>query len=89
MVLMTHPAVLAGLVAEYEMESQLRTAGPHGPVRQQMEDVVYTLCVSTGTRDMDAALAAARERLSTAWLGDMDDAGAGARQGRTSNGAAG
>ncbi|MEV7560464.1 DUF5133 domain-containing protein [Streptomyces sp. NPDC089795] len=52
-------------------------------------DVVCTLCVATGTRDMDAAPAAARERLRTAWLGDMDDAGAGAREGRTSNGAAG
>ncbi|MGW6843559.1 DUF5133 domain-containing protein [Streptomyces sp. NPDC054958] len=87
--MMTHPTVLAGLVAEYEMESELRTAGPHRPVRQQMEDVVYTLCVSTGTQDIDAALAVARERLSTAWLGEVDDAEAMARSGRTSRRAAG
>ncbi|WP_374778171.1 DUF5133 domain-containing protein [Streptomyces sp. NBC_01310] len=87
--MMTHPAVRARLVEEYERESELRTAGPHGPVRQQMEDVVYTLCVSTGTRDIDAALAAARERLQIAWLGDADDAEAVARDGRTLSGTAG
>ncbi|MGW2997401.1 DUF5133 domain-containing protein [Streptomyces sp. NPDC001193] len=71
--MMTHPAVLARLVEEYEMEVRLQTAGPHAPVRRQLEDVVYTLCVSTGTRDIDAALTAARERLRTAWLGGAGD----------------
>jgi hypothetical protein len=32
-------------------------------VRQRMEDVAYTLCVSTGTCDVDAALIAARHQL--------------------------
>ncbi|WP_327260989.1 MULTISPECIES: DUF5133 domain-containing protein [unclassified Streptomyces] len=86
---MTHPAVLTRLVEEYERESELRAAGPHGPVRQQMEDVVYTLCVSTGTRDIDAALAAARERMDTAWLGDAYDPEAAAQGGRTLSGTAG
>ncbi|MFD3466630.1 DUF5133 domain-containing protein [Streptomyces sp. NPDC058682] len=83
--MMTHPAVLASLLEEYEMEWELRAAGPHGPVRQQMEDVVYTLCVSTGTRDIDAALVAARERLGTAWL---EDAEAAAGDGRALSGTA-
>ncbi|MFJ3966509.1 DUF5133 domain-containing protein [Streptomyces sp. NPDC090036] len=87
--MMTHPAVLARLVEEYETESELRAEGPHGPVRQKMEDVVYTLCVSTGTRDIDAALAAARERLHTAWFDDADDAEAVVRHGRTLSGTAG
>ncbi|MEU9160470.1 DUF5133 domain-containing protein [Streptomyces sp. NPDC048424] len=87
--LMTHPAVLARLVEEYERESGLRAAGPHGPVRQQMEDVIYTLCVSTGTRDIDAALAAARARLHTALLGDAYDPGVVTQDGRTLSGAAG
>ncbi|MCX5174542.1 DUF5133 domain-containing protein [Streptomyces virginiae] len=87
--MMTHPAVLARLVEEYETESELRAAGPNGPVRHQMEDVVYTLCVSTGTCDIDAALAAARERLHIAWFGDSDDAEAVARDGRTLSGTAG
>lgn len=85
--MMSHPAVPARLVEEYETGSELQAAGRHEPVRQRMEDVVYTLCVSTGTRDMDAALAAARERLRTAWLGDADDGEA--RDGRTSSGRAG
>ncbi|MFG2715453.1 DUF5133 domain-containing protein [Streptomyces goshikiensis] len=87
--MMTHPAVLARLVEEYEMESELRASGPHGPVRQQVEDVVYTLCVSTGTRDIDAALTVARERLHTAWLSDADDAEAVARDRRSLSGTAG
>ncbi|WP_258044489.1 DUF5133 domain-containing protein [Streptomyces sp. SM11] len=31
--------------------------------RQRMDDVAYTLCVSTGTGDADSALVAARHRL--------------------------
>lgn len=31
--------------------------------RQRMDDVAYTLCVSTGTGDVDSALVAARHRL--------------------------
>ncbi|KPH97057.1 hypothetical protein OV450_1071 [Actinobacteria bacterium OV450] len=86
--LMTHPAVLTRLVEEYERESALRAAAPHGPVHQHMEDVVYTLCVSTGTRDIDAALAVAREQLNTAWLGDAHP-GVAAQDGRTLSGTAG
>ncbi|WP_405680671.1 MULTISPECIES: DUF5133 domain-containing protein [unclassified Streptomyces] len=87
--MMTHPAVLARLVEEYEMGSELQAAGPDEQVRQRMEDVVYTLCVSTGTRDIDAALAAARERLRTAWLGEPGDVVAAAQDGRTVRGTAG
>ncbi|MGW0969910.1 DUF5133 domain-containing protein [Streptomyces sp. NPDC002516] len=32
-------------------------------VRRRMDDVTYTLCVSTGTRDIDTALIAARHQL--------------------------
>ncbi len=87
--MMTHPAVLARLVEEYETESELQAAGRHEPVRQQMEDVVYTLCVSTGTRDIDAALAAARGRLRAVWLGDVGEVEAAAQDGRTLSGTAG
>ncbi|WUO95103.1 DUF5133 domain-containing protein [Streptomyces sp. NBC_00272] len=64
--LMAHPAVLARLVEEYETVSQLRAGGRQEALRQRLEDVVYTLCVSTGTRDVDAALASARERMGAA-----------------------
>ncbi|MGC9479802.1 DUF5133 domain-containing protein [Streptomyces sp. WG4] len=39
-------------------------------VRQRMEDIAYTLCVSTGTRTIDAASVAARLRLPDARLPD-------------------
>ncbi|KOU23496.1 hypothetical protein ADK52_18520 [Streptomyces sp. WM6372] len=69
---MAHPAVLARLVEEYEMVTRLQAGGRQEPVRQRLEDVVYTLCVSTGTRDIDAALASARERMGTAWVTGAD-----------------
>ncbi len=61
--LMAHPAVLTKLIEEYTALSRLdaRNGGPQ--VRQRLEDVAYTLCVSTGTRDIDAALVAARHGL--------------------------
>ncbi|MFE2875308.1 DUF5133 domain-containing protein [Streptomyces roseus] len=68
---MAHPAVLARLVEEYETVAQLRADDRQEPLRQRLEDVVYTLCVSTGTRDVDAALASARERMAAAWLVDV------------------
>ncbi|WP_405705512.1 DUF5133 domain-containing protein [Streptomyces sp. NBC_00069] len=70
--LMAHPAVLARLVEEYEMVSQPQVGGRRELLRQRLEDVVYTLCVSTGTRDIDAALASARERMGAAWLTAAD-----------------
>jgi hypothetical protein len=63
--LMAHPTVLRKLVARYESLS----GGTEGPDRtdprteQQLRDTVYTLCVSTGTREITAALAAARARI--------------------------
>jgi hypothetical protein len=71
--LMAHPTVLRNLVERYEA---LRTeidgwdsagagggAGVDPRVRQQLQDTVYTLCVSTGTREIGPALAAAREHI--------------------------
>ncbi|MEU6314404.1 DUF5133 domain-containing protein [Streptomyces sp. NPDC047014] len=62
--MMAHPDVLARLVEEYETRSALRDAGHEEPAGSRVEDVVYTLCVTTGTRDIDAALAVVRERLA-------------------------
>ncbi|MET9879100.1 DUF5133 domain-containing protein [Actinacidiphila glaucinigra] len=63
--LMAHPVVLHMLVEQYEA---LRAAdavngGSDGPEARRLEDVAYTLCVATGTTDVEAALAAARGRL--------------------------
>ncbi|MEU2564892.1 DUF5133 domain-containing protein [Streptomyces longispororuber] len=61
--LMAHPAVLKDLVEQYETLRALHTHNSTEQVRRRMDDVAYTLCVSTGTRDIDAALLAARHRL--------------------------
>ncbi|MGW2280347.1 DUF5133 domain-containing protein [Streptomyces sp. NPDC001770] len=61
--LMAHPVVLKGLVDRYE---SLRSAGTEdAQARRRLEDVEYTLCVSTGTRDVESALDAARVRLAS------------------------
>jgi hypothetical protein len=59
--LMAHPAVLNDLVDRYQTLSLLNAKDPE--VRRRLEDVSYTLCVATGTSDIDAALLAARLRL--------------------------
>ncbi|MFF7206523.1 DUF5133 domain-containing protein [Streptomyces sp. NPDC008141] len=62
--LMAHPAVLKDLIDVYETLRVLHTENSNPNVRQRMQDVAYTLCVSTGTRDVDAALIAARDQIS-------------------------
>jgi hypothetical protein len=61
--LMAHPAVLRNLVEQYDTLRILHAEDGSAEVRQRMDDIAYTLCVSTGTRDVDAALIAARHRL--------------------------
>ncbi|MEU8958040.1 DUF5133 domain-containing protein [Streptomyces sp. NPDC048518] len=68
--LMAHPIVLKNLVEQYETLRTLHAEKGTKEARQRMEDVAYTLCVSTGTRDITAALAAARHQLSAAQVGD-------------------
>ncbi|MFI1179828.1 DUF5133 domain-containing protein [Streptomyces sp. NPDC020799] len=69
--LLAHPAVLDDLVQRYTaLEQALMTGEADPAIRQKMADVVYTLCVSTGTRDIDAALVAARHRLPGARVED-------------------
>ncbi|CAL9336404.1 DUF5133 domain-containing protein [Streptomyces sp. enrichment culture] len=61
--LLAHPVVLKNLVEQYETLRVLHAENGTQRARQRMEDVTYTLCVSTGTGDIDAALVAARNRL--------------------------
>ncbi|AEN14250.1 MULTISPECIES: DUF5133 domain-containing protein [unclassified Streptomyces] len=61
--LMAHPAILRNLVQEYDTLRILDAGNSDGEVRQRMDDISYTLCVATGTRDIDAALIAARHQL--------------------------
>lgn len=61
--LMAHPAVLQNLVEQYETLVALHAESGTPQSRRRLADVTYTLCVSTGTRDIDAALIAARFNL--------------------------
>ncbi|MFI9771191.1 DUF5133 domain-containing protein [Streptomyces sp. NPDC052415] len=61
--LMAHPAVLTNLIEQYETLRILHAHDGGPDVRQRMDDVAYTLCVATGTADVDAALIAARHQL--------------------------
>ncbi|GGT78694.1 DUF5133 domain-containing protein [Streptomyces lateritius] len=60
---MAHPAVLSNLMEQYQTLRMLHAENGSEEVRRRMDDIAYTLCVSTGTRDVDAALIAARHRL--------------------------
>ncbi|MEV6839253.1 DUF5133 domain-containing protein [Streptomyces sp. NPDC051133] len=64
--LMAHPAVLQDLIAQYEALALLGAEESTPQARQRLADISYTLCVATGTKDVDMALIAARHRLSGA-----------------------
>ncbi|GAA3969420.1 DUF5133 domain-containing protein [Streptomyces marokkonensis] len=61
--LLAHPVVLKNLIEQYETLRALHAEAGTEDARRRMEDVAYTLCVSTGTRDVDTALVAARHQL--------------------------
>ncbi|MEU5686133.1 DUF5133 domain-containing protein [Streptomyces venezuelae] len=61
--LQAHPSVLADLVERYEsLHAKTDSAAVDPALRRQLDDVTYTLCVITGTRSLEQALAAARRR---------------------------
>ncbi|MEV7074703.1 DUF5133 domain-containing protein [Streptomyces sp. NPDC091972] len=62
--LMAHPALLTDLLERYEALHVLHAEEGSEGARQRLEDVSYTLCIATGTRDIESALAAARRQLS-------------------------
>lgn len=61
--LMAHPVVLHDLVEQYETLRVLDAEDGEETVRQRLADVSYALCVATGTKDVDAAIIAARHQL--------------------------
>ncbi|GGU51243.1 DUF5133 domain-containing protein [Streptomyces lavendofoliae] len=63
--LMAHPSMLRKLVARYE-ELSAPGADADPKVKRQREDTAYTLCVSTGTRDIRDALRVAGHTLAAA-----------------------
>ncbi|GAA3113860.1 DUF5133 domain-containing protein [Streptomyces rectiviolaceus] len=59
-----HPAALQSLLEIHSSLRHLLAQEDSADTRRRLEDVSYTLCVSTGTRNPDAALAAARAQLA-------------------------
>ncbi|RPF30680.1 DUF5133 domain-containing protein [Streptomyces sp. TLI_185] len=61
--LIPHPAVLRRLVEEYEtaLAGEAERGGRASP---RLQDLAYTLCVSTGTRNVGRALEAAHRLLA-------------------------
>ncbi|MCZ4609267.1 DUF5133 domain-containing protein [Streptomyces sp. Lzd4kr] len=63
-----HPAILRRLVEEYEALMAHKGDVPDAGRRRELrvQDLAYTLCVSTGTREVGQALARARDMLAAA-----------------------
>ncbi|TPQ20645.1 DUF5133 domain-containing protein [Streptomyces sporangiiformans] len=61
--LMAHPVVLVDLLEQYKTLHALHAEEGSARARQRLDDIAYTLCIATGTRDIDAALIAAHHRL--------------------------
>jgi hypothetical protein len=62
-VLNPHPVILRALVKQYEVFRARESERSSYETRGQLEDLSYTLCVSTGTRTVEAALAFAARQL--------------------------
>lgn len=62
--LAAHPLVLRKLLDRYTSLRSLATEQRTAESRRRLDDVTYTLCVSTGTRSIEAALAVAQARLA-------------------------
>lgn len=58
-----HPAILDALLNTYSTLRARRTTDDCAEVRRGLDDVSYTLCVTTGTRSVEAAVEAAMAQL--------------------------
>ncbi|MFE9399297.1 DUF5133 domain-containing protein [Streptomyces flavidovirens] len=61
--MLANPAVLRDLVEQFQTLRALHGEDDDADVRQRLDDIAYTLCVSTGTRDVETALRIARHQL--------------------------
>lgn len=61
--LMAHPVILRNLIDQYEALTLLHAEDGSPNARRRMDDIVYTLCVSTGCKDITSALSTARHQL--------------------------
>jgi hypothetical protein len=61
-----HPSLLRELTERCETLSRRLAAHPSADTARQLEDAIYTLCVVTGTRQLDTALFVARHQMAAA-----------------------
>ncbi|WP_369275819.1 DUF5133 domain-containing protein [Streptomyces sp. R11] len=61
-----HPSLLRDLIERCETLSRRQAAHPSSDTARQLEDATYTLCVITGTRQLDTALFVARHQMAAA-----------------------
>ncbi|UFQ19803.1 MULTISPECIES: DUF5133 domain-containing protein [Streptomyces] len=59
-----HPSFVHDLLETHATLRARLSQEDSAEVRRRLDDVTYTLCVSTGTRTLDAALASARAQLA-------------------------
>lgn len=64
--LRAHPSLLRELVERCETLRRRWASGGSAETRRQLEEVTYTLCLATGTRQLDTALYVARQQLADA-----------------------
>ncbi|MFI7020870.1 DUF5133 domain-containing protein [Streptomyces sp. NPDC050164] len=64
--LRAHPSLLRELVERCETLRRRSASDCSAETGRQLEDVAYTLCVVTGTRQLDTALYVARRQLADA-----------------------
>ncbi|OSZ57661.1 DUF5133 domain-containing protein [Streptomyces pharetrae CZA14] len=64
--LRAHPSLLRELVERCETLRRHATSDDSAQTRHQLEDAAYTLCVVTGTHQLDTALSVARRQLADA-----------------------
>ncbi|MGP4051892.1 DUF5133 domain-containing protein [Streptomyces sp. 2A115] len=66
MTVVAHPSILRELVERCETLSRHAASDGSPEVARRLEDATYTLCVVTGTRQLDTALSVARGQLADA-----------------------
>ena len=66
----SHPSVLDALSARYTALRARFARDGDVEVRTRMNDTAYTLCVVTGTREVDSALMVARHQSSRSRAGE-------------------
>nr|WSY50978.1 DUF5133 domain-containing protein [Streptomyces sp. NBC_00886] len=66
MTVVAHSSLLRELVERCETLRRHAVSGGSPEVARRLEDATYTLCVVTGTRQLDEALSVARRQLADA-----------------------